>query len=606
MSRMVGHRLVAVAVTFVLSGVAAIALAPAAAAATTSSLVNPYVAQGQTHTITIKGSGYTPVALNVSVSPSTGVNVSNVAFVDSSTITATISAAVDAAVGARSVVVNQAVVDTSSCNGCLLITSPTSATPVELANSVPGTITVTGTGFDAGVTAVQLLKPSSPTPITATSVDVTSPSSLTAVLPLTGADIGRYVIQVSFSSGNPQYEGDTYVGGFVVGPPPTFASPAATPSSLPQGSSATSVVLHGTNFQSGATVAFSGSKVFVGDAIASGDGTSLTFEISIAGDAATGPRDITVVNPDNGIATAANAFTVAEGTSLSGAAPNNGFAGTTFPMAINGTGFTPGSTVTFSASGVSITAMTITSDSRIDLVVAIAPSATTGSGTVTVHRNGGGIATALFTVLAPDHVQRFVTDSYLTVLGRLPDRGGFDYFVSRIRAGDPHTIVANVLYASLEERRAIVTALFEIHLHRVPDDQGRDYYADQLLTRTIESIQIELTASQEYIAGRGGNDIDTYITAVYHDVLARDPDSAGLAYWHNQLAGGTPPWAVATGIIFSDEAVGRVVVAGYQTVLGRGTDDAGLAYWVHQIQQGLRVEQFLSLLIGSAEYDSHV
>ena len=65
----------------------------------------------------------------------------------------------------------------------------------------------------------------------------------------------------------------------------------------------------GTNFQAGATVAFSGTGITV-NSVAFNSASSLTVNLSISGSATLGARNVTVTNPDAGTFTLNNGFTV--------------------------------------------------------------------------------------------------------------------------------------------------------------------------------------------------------------------------------------------------------------------------------------------------------
>lgn len=94
-----------------------------------------------------------------------------------------------------------------------------------------------------------------------------------------------------------------------------------------------------------------------------------------------------------------------------------------------------------------------------------------------------------------------------------------------------------------------------------------------------------------------------YVTAVYHDVLSRKPDPAGLAYWTDLLNSGTNRSSVAYAIAHSFEYYRTFVVElAYVRLLGRAGDDAGLDYWANQMVAGHFTDQQLEAEIaGSGE-----
>jgi hypothetical protein len=84
---------------------------------------------------------------------------------------------------------------------------------------------------------------------------------------------------------------------------------AVSPSSAVQNSSGLSLTLAGTNFRSGATVAFSGTGITV-NSVSVSSCTSLTAGVTIAATAPTGTRDVTVRNADQSAGLGTGLFTV--------------------------------------------------------------------------------------------------------------------------------------------------------------------------------------------------------------------------------------------------------------------------------------------------------
>jgi hypothetical protein len=96
--------------------------------------------------------------------------------------------------------------------------------------------------------------------------------------------------------------------------------------------------------------------------------------------------------------------------------------------------------------------------------------------------------------------------------------------------------------------------------------------------------------------------LQRYVNWVYLDLLGRDGDTAGIAYWTNLLETGTPRPATSWALVTSNEFRSDVVSDTYEQFLGRDTDAGGLSYWVGQVAAGMTFEQLESLLAGSDEY----
>ncbi|HWB14452.1 MAG TPA: DUF4214 domain-containing protein [Pirellulales bacterium] len=94
-----------------------------------------------------------------------------------------------------------------------------------------------------------------------------------------------------------------------------------------------------------------------------------------------------------------------------------------------------------------------------------------------------------------------------------------------------------------------------------------------------------------------------YVTAVYEDVLGRDPDSDGLAFWVQKLGAGAPISSVAAAIGHSAEYYGSFVIKpDYLRLLGRAADAAGVQYWTTQMLNGLTDQQLEAGFIASDEF----
>ena len=104
------------------------------------------------------------------------------------------------------------------------------------------------------------------------------------------------------------------------------------------------------------------------------------------------------------------------------------------------------------------------------------------------------------------------------------------------------------------------------------------------------------------IAPFGDGLIRAYVTAVYNDLFAREPDPAGLEHWMRALRGGAGYGLVADSITGSDEYRSTLIRATYGRYLGRSPDPAGLRHWLERMRSGLRIEDMQSGFISSPEF----
>src|SRR5437879_3388488 len=167
--------------------------------------------------------------------------------------------------------------------------------------SLPSVI-ITGSSFQSGATC------SFGAGITVNSCTFNSATQLTASITISStATVGARNLAVT----NPDNQTGTLTNGFTVttsGPPPPPAVTSVNPNSGAQGQSLPSVVITGSNFQSGATCGF-GAGITV-NSCAFNSATQLTANITISSTATVGTRNVTVTNPDNQTGTLTNGFSV--------------------------------------------------------------------------------------------------------------------------------------------------------------------------------------------------------------------------------------------------------------------------------------------------------
>lgn len=94
-----------------------------------------------------------------------------------------------------------------------------------------------------------------------------------------------------------------------------------------------------------------------------------------------------------------------------------------------------------------------------------------------------------------------------------------------------------------------------------------------------------------------------FVDQVYQDLLNRQADATGLAFWAGQLDAGTATRTqIVQAIEGSTEYDQILVQKAYTQFLHRSVDPAGLAFWVGALQAGQTPEQVDAALVGSPEY----
>ena len=180
---------------------------------------------------------------------------------------------------------------------------------------------------------------------------------------------------------------------------------------------------------------------------------------------------------------------------------------------------------------------------------------------------------------------------------------------------------------------AVITGFYETILGRSPDAGGYNFWVSEAARVTnlgvdvrevFFAMSVQFFNSPEYL-GRATSDTQ-YLTDLYNTFFLRAPDGPGLAYWQSQLNGGMDRGAMLNNFLFSTEfsnqmtsLFGSPVVRPeinltidlYRGILGVLPDDAGFNYWLGQIRaaqcQGgpavtAQVDSLAAAFISSPQY----
>jgi hypothetical protein len=246
----------------------------------------------------------------------TDITVSTDPVVDSAgkVVTTALSASATATTGMRSITVRGADGGYTRLDNALTVTAAptiTSLTPSSRGQGFAGNLTVVGTNLSAS--SVFDFGPG----ITATNAGSTGPTNATVAVTIAGnATLGARSVKVTNADGGTT----TKPSAFTVTAAPVISS--ITPGSN-QPNTTGSVTLVGSGFAaSGATLTASSTGVTFG--APTGSATQLTATYTIASDAAFGPRDVTITNPDGGTSTCTSCFGVSNLTVIGSPKTNGG------------------------------------------------------------------------------------------------------------------------------------------------------------------------------------------------------------------------------------------------------------------------------------------
>jgi hypothetical protein len=93
-----------------------------------------------------------------------------------------------------------------------------------------------------------------------------------------------------------------------------------------------------------------------------------------------------------------------------------------------------------------------------------------------------------------------------------------------------------------------------------------------------------------------------FVRRLYHEVLDRDADGAGLIHWVNMLNAGSSRADVVAGVWHSTEHAELLVDQFYAAYLHRAADAGGRAFWVSALLGGMSEADVAQAFLASDEF----
>ena len=171
----------------------------------------------------------------------------------------------------------------------------------------------------------------------------------------------------------------------------------------------------------------------------------------------------------------------------------------------------------------------------------------------------------------------FVTLLYNNVLHRAADTAGLNSWVNVLTSGqDTRAQVVLGFSESPEDVSDLsapvqaglwvanpdagqVARLYDTVLGRLPDSSGLAAWTNALEGGTsLQTVASGFVGSQEFQSVYGSLNNSDFVTLLYHNVLHRDPDTAGLNSWVAALNGGESRAQVVIGFSESPEHIGNL------------------------------------------------
>jgi len=133
----------------------------------------------------------------------------------------------------------------------------------------------------------------------------------------------------------------------------------------------------------------------------------------------------------------------------------------------------------------------------------------------------------------------FVRQVYLDFLNREPDQEGLDYWVGQLSTGArtrAEVVEQYLLSPEFGEKIAPVVRLYFAYFLRLPDYDGLMYWVNHYGQGTsLDEISDAFASSTEFQQTYGSLNNAEFVTLVYQNVLGRDPEPDGFAFWTSEL-----------------------------------------------------------------------
>jgi hypothetical protein len=200
--------------------------------------------------------------------------------------------------------------------------------------------------------------------------------------------------------------------------------------------------------------------------------------------------------------------------------------------------------------------------------------------------------------------QAYVAQLYVSVLERQPDAAGLAFWTMQLNQNlATNEQVALAFTTSPEFRMLEVQEVYQKYLHRSADPSGLSGWTQYLLQgHTLEQLQAEIVASQEYLQMRLGGNTDNFLTTVIMDTFNRSATQADHDQFGDDFDDYEDRRSTAENIFATNEYRQDLVESYYQTYLHRSADPGGLSASVAALANGVTDEMLISVIVSSPEF----
>ncbi len=204
---------------------------------------------------------------------------------------------------------------------------------------------------------------------------------------------------------------------------------------------------------------------------------------------------------------------------------------------------------------------------------------------------------------AADPIDAFIRRQHLDFVGRQPTTAERSEAHAVLRNGEenPDMFIDRFAHApAWAEHRAPVARLYWAFFLRIPEDGGFTYWVDRRRAgKSLSFIASNFAASSEFQNTYGSLGNAAFVTKIYQNIFDREPDAGGQAYWTNQLATGAKTRGDVM-VAFSESSEGRRYLAPptdtvlvNRGMLGAMPSDLVAAIFIDQLRAGISIEDLI-------------
>lgn len=174
---------------------------------------------------------------------------------------------------------------------------------------------------------------------------------------------------------------------------------------------------------------------------------------------------------------------------------------------------------------------------------------------------------------------KYVGSGVWDALDRLATTQDYDRWAAKLEKGGTRAEFAADLFRQREWSEGVVFDIYDQVLIREPDAGGLAYWTNKLQSGfRSANLAAALYASNEFYEGAGGTP-QAYVDLTYISILQRPADAAGKAFWVSRLEAGQPRSVIARNFWLSTESNARRVGKLYGRFLLRNPDPAARTSW---------------------------